>query len=150
SWSKIVIPAAVASILATAMPAGAQVANWDTSARDQAEIRVSQAVNHLSKWSKAKRQANQRGLDDVDEAIRLLTEAVHLDATDAAALALLGVALDIKGRYQEGLDALTEAYKIAPKQAETTLDIGLTHYLARNYDKALAIWKRLLNFDPRL
>src|SRR5207244_9901013 len=62
----------------------------------------------------------------------------------------LGLALDIKGRHAEALDALHRSYKMAPTVSETVLSIGVTHYLLHNYDNAINAWKKVLQMNPQL
>lgn len=86
----------------------------------------------------------------VDSAVPSLLEATGADPNDALPFAVLGLALDMKGRYQEALDALHKSWELNPKEGETAVSIGITHYLMHNYDKALEAFRRVLQLNPNL
>ncbi|MBI4533254.1 MAG: tetratricopeptide repeat protein [Candidatus Melainabacteria bacterium] len=123
--------------LVTVVPTLAQTQSWDYRARERSQSLASAGVTYLTKGS-------------IDQAIASLLEATRSDPADYLPYALLGLALDIKERHSEGLDALHHAYKLAPKVSETVLSIGITHYLMHNYDKAINAWRKALELSPNL
>lgn len=116
-------------------PAEAQSQTWKIEARARAQRLASAAQNHLNKG-------------ETDAAIALLIEANRTDSTDPLPLSLLGLALNIKGRYQEALDTLRKAYQLDSKARETILSVGFTNYLAHQYDQSIDVWHRLLKMHP--
>lgn len=116
--------------LALEFPLRAQTQHWNISGREKSQNLSSAAVNQLNK-----------GL--VDQALPLLVQATQAEPNDPLPFMLLGLALDIKGRYQESLDNLYKAHKNNPKLIETVLAIGLSQYLGHDYEKAVHSWERL-------
>jgi tetratricopeptide (TPR) repeat protein len=86
----------------------------------------------------------------MDQAISLLEDATKADPTDVVPLTTLGLLLNMKGRPQEALDSLSAAYKIAPSNEEVALSIALSHYLSRDYDRAIELLNRLLARNAKL
>lgn len=112
-----------------------QTQHWKTQAREKSQKLASAALNQLV-WSKA------------DEAIPLLTEGTRADPTDPLPFMLLGMALNMKGRYQEALDALKQAYSLDSKARETYLTVGFSHYLSRRFEQAINVWVKVLQANP--
>jgi len=119
------------------MPAEAQKETWDYKVREKSQQYTSAGVDQLTKGQ-------------TDHAITLLISATHVDPTDPLPYGMLGLALDMKGRYPEGLDALLKSYQMAPTVAETVLSIGVTRYLMHDYDKAINAWRKVLEINPNL
>lgn len=135
--------------IAAAMPwlaADAQSQHWDLHARDQAETLQSQALNFLNVSAKDPRQRTA----NLDTAISILVKASDADPTDSAPPETLGLALAMRGRFQEALDALAKSYKLAPDNNETMLSIALAQYLSRDFEKASDVLKRLMTHAPKL
>ncbi len=108
-----------------------QTQHWNTAAREKSQRMASAALNKLV-------------LSKTDEAVPLLVEGTHADPTDPLPFMLLGMALNIKGRYQEALDALKQAYSQDSKSRETYLTVGFSHFLSHRYEQAIAIWVKVL------
>lgn len=111
--------------------AGAQTQHWNTKPRETSQRLASAALNKLV-------------LSDADGAIPLLTDATRADSTDPLPFMLLGMALNMKGRYQEALDALKQAYSLDSKARETYLTVGFSHFLSHRYEQATAVWNKVL------
>ncbi|HEY9776124.1 MAG TPA: tetratricopeptide repeat protein [Planktothrix sp.] len=151
-WSHIknhFLGAATAALLLSSSQAPgaiAQAQHWDNvSAHAKAEALHSKALNYLILATNTIKQPGA-----LDQAITTLLDATNADPTDPAPLATLGLALDIKGRYQEALDALKRAYDLSPSNNETVLAIAVTHYLNHDYAKAIDTLNRLLQHDPNI
>jgi tetratricopeptide (TPR) repeat protein len=113
----------------------AQTQHWNTQAREKSQRLASAALNQLV-------------LSKVDLAIPLLTDATRADPTDPLPFMLLGMSLNMKGRYQEALDALKQAYTLDNKAKETYLTVGFSHFLSRRYEQAVGVWGKLLQSNP--
>lgn len=113
----------------------AQTQHWNTQAREKSQRMASAALNQLI-------------LSKADEAIPLLTEGTRADPSDPLPFMLLGMALNTKGRYQEALDALKQAYALDNKARETYLTVGFSHFLSRRYEQAINIWVKVLQSNP--
>jgi tetratricopeptide (TPR) repeat protein len=122
------------------LPARSQSHNWNTQAREQAENANSHALSILSKGAAVK--------GGLDQAIAALLRATAADPTDPVPFTSLGLALDLKQRYGEALDALAKSYHLDAKPKETMLSIGITNYLARSYDKTEKELLTLLRQNP--
>ncbi len=118
-------------------PALCQSQSWDYKAREKSQQASSAGLTALTKGY-------------VDQAVTSLIEATNSDTSDPLPFHLLGLALAMKGRYDESLDALRKSYQLAPKVGETVLSIGCVHYLTHNYDKALNAWRKVLELNPKL
>ncbi|HEY9677357.1 MAG TPA: tetratricopeptide repeat protein [Drouetiella sp.] len=131
-------------LIALALVSGNQVFaqshNWNTQARQQAENSNSRALSILTKGETVKGY--------VDQAIAALLRATSADPTDPVPFATLGLALDLKQRYSEALDALNKSYQLEPKSKETMLSIAITHYLGRTYAKSESVLNTLLKQFP--
>lgn len=123
--------------LVAAAPARCQSQSWDYKARERSQQAASAGLTALTK-----------GL--VDQAVASLIDATNADTNDPLPFHLLGLALAMKGRYDESLDALRKSYSLAPKVGETVLSIGVVHYLTHNYDKAINAWLKVLELNPKL
>jgi len=113
----------------------AQTQHWNTQAREKSQRLASAALNQLV-------------LSKADEAIPVLTDATRADPTDPLPFMLLGMALNMKGRYQEALDALKQAYALDSKARETYLTVGFSHFLSRRYEQAVGVWSKVLQANP--
>lgn len=108
-----------------------QTQHWNTQAREKSQRLASAAQNQLV-------------LSKAEEAIPLLTDATRADPTDPLPFMLLGMALNMRGRYQEALDALKQAYALDSKARETYLTVGFSHFLSRRYEQAVGVWSKVL------
>ncbi|MCC6978311.1 MAG: tetratricopeptide repeat protein [Candidatus Melainabacteria bacterium] len=113
----------------------AQTQHWRTAAREKSQRMASSAQNQLV-------------LSNADAAIPLLQEGTRADATDPLPFLLLGMALNMKGRYQEALDALKQSYALDSKARETYLTVGFSHYLSHRYEQAVGVWNKVLQANP--
>lgn len=135
-WSAKILAAAAAFLL-TADCAQAQSQSWKVQAREKSQLATSRAVTQLTHGQ-------------VDAALSSLLAATGEDPRDSLPFAILGLALDMKGRYQEALDALHKSWELNNRDGETALSIGVTHYLMHNYDKAVAAWQKAIELNPKL
>lgn len=125
-----------ALIAISSMPsASGQTQHWRTAAREKSQRMASSAQNQLV-------------LSKADEAIPLLQEGTRADPTDPLPFLLLGMALNMKGRYQEALDALKQSYALDSKARETYLTVGFSHYLSHRYEQAIGVWQKVLQANP--
>lgn len=144
TWRRILASMAVLSITSVQLPASAQAEHWDIHAHERAEVLYSQALNCLVRVQGGTNSAA------LDQAISLLEDATKADPTDVVPLTTLGLLLNMKGRPQEALDSLSDAYKIAPSNEEVSLSIALSHYLARDYDRAIDLLNRMVAHNAKL
>lgn len=128
---KVYAAATLFLALSCAQFSYAQTQHWNTQAREKSQRLASAAQNQLV-------------LSKAEEAIPLLTEATRADPTDPLPFMLLGMALNMKGRYQEALDALKQAYALDSKARETYLTVGFSHFLSRRYEQAAGVWSKVL------
>lgn len=129
------ILASLTLLICSAQFASAQTQHWNTQAREKSQRLASAAQNQLV-------------LSKADEAIPLLIDATRADPTDPLPFILLGMALNMKGRYQEALDALKQAYSLDSKAREIYLTVGFSHFLSRRYEQAVGIWGKSLQANP--
>ncbi|MBA3859657.1 MAG: hypothetical protein C0507_22350 [Cyanobacteria bacterium PR.3.49] len=133
--TKKCILAAVLIAISSMQFAAAQTQHWRTAAREKSQRLASSAQNQLV-------------LSNADAAIPLLQEGTRADPTDPLPFLLLGMALNMKGRYQEALDALKQSYALDSKARETYLTVGFSHYLSHRYEQAVAVWQKVLQANP--
>ncbi len=117
--------------------ASAQGQSWRVEPRTHSQSATSRAITQMAH-------------NQVDSAISSLMEATSADASDSLPFAVLGLALDMKGRYNEALDALHKSWELNSRDSETALSIGVTHYLMRNYEKAVNAWQKALELNHNL
>ncbi|MFN0124696.1 MAG: tetratricopeptide repeat protein [Blastocatellia bacterium] len=65
-----------------------------------------------------------------------------------AALANPGVVLARQGKYNEAITAYETAYKLAPQLTPILLNLGIAHYRARQFAKAIAAFQPYLDKVP--
>jgi tetratricopeptide (TPR) repeat protein len=116
-------------------PSLAQSQTWNNGPREKSQRYASAAQNQLV-------------MGKVEEAIILLRQGTASDPTDPLPFMLLGMSLNMKGSYQEALDALKKSYDLDNKARETYLTIGFAHYLSRRYDQAQGVWTKVLQGNP--
>lgn len=68
--------------------------------------------------------ANYVKLNRVDEAIEVLSEALEIDGTDADVFYQLGLAFDLKGEYEQSIDAYQSAIRFVPDFTEAYLGMA--------------------------
>ncbi|MBA3992218.1 MAG: hypothetical protein C0469_01740 [Cyanobacteria bacterium DS2.3.42] len=134
---KVCIVTSLLLAISSTNVAFTQTQHWKTQAREKSQKLSSAALNQLV-------------LSKADSAIPLLTEGTRADPTDPLPFMLLGMALNMKGRYQEALDALKQAYSLDSKARETYLTVGFSHYLSRRFEQAISIWVKVLQSNPDL
>lgn len=124
-------------VLSTSPGAGAQLLqHWDTKARSRSQAANSAGTTALLEGK-------------LDKGIQILRDATRYDPTDPIPYTTLALALAMKERYGEALDALNTSYGIA-KQPETVLTTGIVHYLNHDWDAALKSFERVLEYNPKL
>lgn len=118
--------------------ASAQTQHWDTRKRAESQRLTSAALTFLNE-----RNTNRRKSDALlSQAMVLLNKAVAADETDPLPHYLLGICLNMTGKYEQALDVLNRAYELDPKEPEIILATGLTQYLNGDYEKAIALWEK--------
>jgi Flp pilus assembly protein TadD len=118
-------------------PANSQLAQtWDMQARAKAESATSAGVTMLQK-----RQ--------VDAAISTFEKATRFDPNDPAPYTMLGLALAMRGKYEEALHALERSYSLN-KSSEALISTGFVYYLQHDYPAAITAWNRALEISPKL
>jgi adenylate cyclase len=76
-------------------------------------------------------------------------KALALDPDDAIAHAWYGLSLGgIGGRGQDAVAEVTRAYQLDPQTASIIENLGIVHLCAREYDEAIAVFKRLADEHP--
>ena len=85
---------------------------------------------------------------DVEAAVPLLEQALVLAPGLAKAHALLGTALRSLGRYDEAMRHLDAARAQYPRDRVVLNEIGLLHFLARDFDAAIDTFESVLRIDP--
>jgi len=76
-------------------------------------------------------------------------KALELDPGDAQAHAWYAENIGlIGGREQEALAEINRAHQLDPRSAIITSDLGHNHILARRYDEAIAVCKKLADENP--
>ncbi|MBC8000779.1 MAG: tetratricopeptide repeat protein, partial [Leptolyngbya sp.] len=116
-------------------PSFSQSQAWNNGPREKSQRYASAAQNQLV-------------MGKVEEAIILLRQGTISDPTDPLPFMLLGMSLNMRGNYQEALDALKRSYDLDTKARETYLTIGFSHYLSRRYDQAQGVWTKVLQGNP--
>ena len=85
---------------------------------------------------------------EVDAAIPLLEQALKLSPRLAKAHYFLGTALKTLGRYDEAIEHLTIAAEQYPRDRVVLNEIGRVRFFQRQFDEAIAAFKRALAVDP--
>jgi tetratricopeptide (TPR) repeat protein len=81
---------------------------------------------------------------EVDAAIPLLEQALELSPRLAKAHYFLGTALKTLGRYDEAIEHLTIAAEQYPRDRVVLNEIGRVRFFQRQFDEAIAAFKRAL------
>lgn len=84
----------------------------------------------------------------VEDAIRLLNQAVGEDPRDYGAHAVLGAALVQRGDYARAVDAFERARSIRPDLAHIHYNLGLALQKAGRAQEAVAAFRAALEVDP--
>ena len=103
--------------------------------------------------SEVRRDALKRGLDlhksgRLDEALTWYRAAIAIDADDAEANSLLGLALVHSGRGEEGLSHLRRAVELEPDQVPFRFNLVQGLQQARAYPGAIAELRVILAREP--
>ncbi len=85
---------------------------------------------------------------EVDAAIPMLEQALKISPRLAKAHFFLGSALKTLGRYEEALEHLQVAVEQYPRDRVVLNEIGRIRFLNRQFDEAIATFKRALDVDP--
>jgi len=85
---------------------------------------------------------------EVDAAIPMLERALKIAPRLAKAHFFLGSALKTLGRYEEALEHLQVAVEQYPRDRVVLNEIGRIRFLNRQFDEAIATFKRALDVDP--
>lgn len=89
-------------------------------------------------------------IGQIDEAFRVLSEAVKYAPKDADSWVLLGqVAYDL-GRAEPAIGAFQQAVALRPQSAELRSELGLAFKAAGRLDEAEAAYRTALNLKPAL
>lgn len=139
---SVISAATICSTSAGRLPASAQTEHWDTKRRAESQRLSSTAINFLN--TRYSGGSKKNTIKNLDQAISLLQRAVATDDSDPLPHYLLGLCLNIQGRYDQALDMLRRAYQLDPDEEEILLATGMTQYLNGQYDKAITLWEKLL------
>ncbi len=126
----------VSQLVPTSATRAQTLQHWDTKARARSQAANSAGTTALLEGK-------------IDKGVMVLRDATKYDPTDPVPYTTLALALSMKERYAEALDALTTSYSIA-KQPETVLTTGIVHYLSHDWDASLKSFDRVLEFNPKL
>lgn len=85
---------------------------------------------------------------NVDEAIRLSSEAVRLKPTNADAHVNLGAAYGRKGDYDRAEQSLRRALEIVPRHAQAYFNLGGVEQLRGRYDAAALLYREAVAINP--
>jgi tetratricopeptide (TPR) repeat protein len=92
------------------------------------------------------RESLQQGR--IDDAIRILQEAIARDARDAEAYELLGVAYAQKGMSNEGIQALSSAVNLNQSSASARINLAVALQRAQRTQEAVFQLQEALRIDP--
>lgn len=85
---------------------------------------------------------------DLEGAEVMLRKSLAIDGSLARTHYFLGTALKGLGRYEEALTHLEKTIALYPKDRVALNQLGRVLFLQRQFDKAIAIFKRVLAIDP--
>lgn len=88
--------------------------------------------------------------DQMDEAIRQLTHAVRLDASDFDAQSLLGQAYGRDGNLRQAASELNKAIKLDPQRPEPHMWLGIFHLEADKFSQAIKHFENALKVQKTL
>jgi tetratricopeptide (TPR) repeat protein len=89
-------------------------------------------------------------LENLDEAVDVLTKLVKDKPDFANAYAILGDALFNKNRFDESIAAYQKALAIAPDEAFTLCNLGIAQHHSEKYEDALQSFGRAIKANPQL
>ena len=86
---------------------------------------------------------------NLEEAVRLLKEAVSMDPENGAYLDSLGWAYFKKEEFQKAAEELSEAVKYLPRDAVIREHLADVYFAEKKFEKAVKELKKVLELDPR-
>lgn len=89
------------------------------------------------------------GLDDFDNALKSIEEAIRIDPSRGATYAQLGVAESARGRTAEAEAAFKRAVELSPKAPEVRLALGNFYWAAGRIPEAQEEFRASLVLDPK-
>lgn len=84
----------------------------------------------------------------LDQAIRIYTESLELDAAQGDVLMKLGALHAATGNVSHGLGLLEESIRYLPDSPEPFVQIGRASFKARQLNQAIAAYQKALQLDP--
>jgi tetratricopeptide (TPR) repeat protein len=114
-----------------ATPAGVE------GARFMADVaaRLEQAVQH-------------RIAGEYDEAVEILKDMLAQEPDLPDAHHELGLDYVFTGLFDESTAELEKAVELAPQSVKFLIDLGKTHTMLGDYEKAIPVFERVLEMDP--
>jgi tetratricopeptide (TPR) repeat protein len=85
---------------------------------------------------------------EYDEAEALLKSVLVEQPTNADAYHELGLTYSYRVFIDESIEALERAVQLVPNSTKYLLDLGKTHSMYGDYDKAKPVFQRILELDP--
>jgi small glutamine-rich tetratricopeptide repeat-containing protein alpha len=83
-----------------------------------------------------------------DEAIRLYTEAISLNANNAIFFSNRAAAYSHLGKHAQAIEDCNKALSIDINYAKAYSRLGLAHFSTGNYQQAVAAYKRAVELEP--
>ncbi len=85
---------------------------------------------------------------EYDEAVELLQPLLEEAPDHADAHHELGLIYSFRVLMDESIFELERAVELSPKSVKYLLDLGKTHTMYGDYDKAIPVFERVLEMDP--
>ncbi len=90
-----------------------------------------------------------RNLNDLDNAIKYLLEAIKVNPKGSEAYKDLGVAYGFQGNYEAAIEFSLKALELKPNDAQTCINLALTFQNLGNQEEADKYFKRAAELDPK-
>lgn len=103
---------------------------------------------NLAEAYNAKAYANYAYFWRWEEAEGQFKRALELNPSYATAYHWYGWYLQVMGRHGEAVEALGRAQRLDPESLMIPVSLAACHYFEANYDKAVAIYRKVLERDP--
>ena len=85
---------------------------------------------------------------EYDEAEALLKSVIAEQPTNSDAHHELGLVYSYRVYMDESIDSLEKAVSLSPSSTRYLIDLGKTHAMYGDYDKAKPVFEKVLELDP--
>ncbi|MBC7764911.1 MAG: hypothetical protein H7Y41_00375 [Hyphomonadaceae bacterium] len=96
----------------------------------------------------AKLSEEKYGNGQYQEAVTTANKAIVLDATNANAYAIKGIALSFLGNTADGIQSLKQAVDLKPDLVSANYFLAFSYKLQKNYDHSLIWFENTIKLDP--